>query len=136
MSWIPLVFTTEIRLEQHFRAKGNVRSDSDDDSVWELVGKKDLLVDGASAFSSFVMRSTIPWKIVVPLDNTTLSYADVNVTLHDVLERSVVDSAGLFANETMLETYFKAMETPGVDRDDVSVGLWLGNSAFDLCTVS
>ena len=79
VSWIPLTFTTEIRLEQHFRATGNVRSDSDDDSVWELVGKKDLLVDGASAFSSFVMRSTIPWKIVVPLDNTTLSYRSLRM---------------------------------------------------------
>ena len=59
MSWIPLAFTTEIRLEQHFRATGNVRSDSDNVSVWEVVDKIDLLVDGASAFSSFIMRSTI-----------------------------------------------------------------------------
>ena len=34
--------TGEIRLEQHFRATGNVRNDSDDVSVWELVDKIDL----------------------------------------------------------------------------------------------
>ena len=72
-------FTTEIWLEQHFRATGNVRSDTDDVSVWELVDKTSLIVDAASAFSSFVMRSTIPWKIVVPLDNTRLSYRSLRM---------------------------------------------------------
>ena len=39
---------------------------------------------------------------VVLLDNTTLPYslADVNVTLHEVVERNVVDSAGFVANDT------------------------------------
>ena len=58
---------------------------SDDVSVWELVNKilqfiqnrsnhLDLIVDGASAVSSFVVRSTILWNKVVPPDNTTLAY--------------------------------------------------------------
>merc|ERR1712045_878873 len=33
-----------------------------------------FIVDGASAVSSFVMRSPIPWNIVVPPDNTTFAY--------------------------------------------------------------
>ena len=39
---------------------------------------------------------------MVPLGNIDRNvriHADVNVTLHDVVERSVVDSAGLNANE-------------------------------------
>ena len=38
-----------------------------------------------------------------------------------VLERSVVESAGLFANETWLEQYIDAMKAFSVDRDDASV---------------
>ena len=41
--------------------------------------------------------------------------ADVHVTLHYALERSVVDS------EKRLEQHFHATETPGDDSDDVSV---------------
>jgi len=61
------------------------------------------------------------------------------LTLNVATERSVVDSAGLVANETWLEPYFKAMETPGADRDDASVrervGLLLRKccNRFELC---
>ena len=94
--------------------------------------------------SSFVMRSTIPRKMVVPLANTTLwcrSLRGVNVTLHDVLERSVVDSAGLLVNETCLVQYSSAKEMSTADRDHVSVwehvGLLLVNirSRLELCVV-
>ena len=34
--------TVEMRLEQHFRATGNVPNDSDDVSVWELVDTIEL----------------------------------------------------------------------------------------------
>ena len=59
---------------------------------------------------------------VVLLDNTTLAYslADVNVTLHDVVERRVVDSAGFFANDTWLEKHSRNGNVRG-DSDDVSV---------------
>ena len=59
-----------------------------DVSVWELVDKilqfipnrsnhLDLIVDGASAVSSFVTRSTIPWKMAVPPDGTTLAHTSL-----------------------------------------------------------
>ena len=44
-----------------------------------------------------------------------------SVTLHEAYERSVVDSAGLFANETLLVQYFSAVETSIAARDDVSI---------------
>merc|ERR1712135_180095 len=47
--------------------------------------------------------------------------ADVNVALHDALERSVVDPTGFFTDETWLEQHFCATETFGADSDDVSV---------------
>ena len=55
-------------------------------------------VNGTNAVNSFIMRSTTPWKRFVPRDNTTFPYnlADVNGTLHDVVERSVVEPAGFF----------------------------------------
>ena len=59
-------FIGEIWLEEHFRATGNVRNDSDDVSVKELVDRidppirtsnhLDLIVDVASAVKSYVMR--------------------------------------------------------------------------------
>ena len=47
--------------------------------------------------------------------------ADVSVILHEAHEGSVVESAGLSANETCLVQYFSAMETSSAARDDVSV---------------
>ena len=67
------LITDEIRLEQHFR-NGNVRRDSDDVSVWEPANRSnhlDLIVDGASAVSSFAMCSIIPWNMVVQPESTT-----------------------------------------------------------------
>ena len=86
-------FNNEIWLERHFHVKETFSVDSDDVSVCENV--LDLIVDGASTVSLLVMRSKIPWKMAVPPNGTTLAYkifAEVNVTLLDVLERSVVDS--------------------------------------------
>ena len=65
-------FTNEIWLEQHFHVKETFIVESDDVSVWENV--LDLIVDGASAVSLFVMRSTIPWKMTGPPNGTTLAY--------------------------------------------------------------
>ena len=69
-----------------------------------------FIVDGDNDVGSFVMCSTIPWKMVVLPDNTTLAcnLADVNVTLHDVVERTVVESAGSFTSGTRLEKPFHA----------------------------
>ena len=64
-----------------------------------------FIVSGTNAVHSFIMRSTSPWKRFVPRDNTTFAYnlADVNGTLHDVVERSVVESAGFFTGGTWLD---------------------------------
>ena len=40
-----------------------------------------ILVDGANDESSFVMRSTIPWNMNVPLDNRTLTYKFLPVSV-------------------------------------------------------
>ena len=110
-------FNNEIWLQQHFHVKETFSVDSDDVSVCENV--LDLIVDGASAVSLFVMRSTIPWKMAVPPDGTTLTHTyllkDVNVTLHVVLGRSAVDSG------KRLEQHFDATETFSTDSADVSV---------------
>ena len=47
--------------------------------------------------------------------------AGVNVSLQVVLERSDVDSAGLFANEISLVRHIRAKDTFGNASDDVSV---------------
>jgi len=106
-------------------------TDGDDVSVWELVDKilqfipnrsnhLDLIVDGASAVSALVMRSTIPWKMVVPLANTTLSHRSLRVsTSHFMTFWKVVDSVGLLVNETWLVQHISALETSSADRDDV-----------------
>ena len=82
-----------------------------------------FIVDGDNAAGSFVTCSTIQWKMAVPRDNTTLAYnlADGNITLRDVVERSVVESVGFFTGETWLESNVHAMETFSADSDEVSV---------------
>ena len=62
-------FNIEIWLEQHFHVKETFSVDSDGVSVCENV--LDFIVDGASAVSSFVMCSTIPWDMVMPPESTT-----------------------------------------------------------------
>ena len=68
-------------------------------------------------------------------------FADVDVALHDVLERSVEESDGFFTMQTGLVPYFGLMETFIVDNGDVFfsklVGLLLVNfrSRFELCIV-
>ena len=81
---------------------------------------------------------------VVSLDNTALTYgllAGVHVTLHVALERSVVESAGFFANDTWMEKHFRSTETFGPIKDDVSVWELVGlilldfRRRFELCVV-
>ena len=67
--------------------------------------------------------------------------ADVNVTLLNVVERSVVDSAGFKANETGWKNT-RATETFGADSDGVSIWEHVGlllvgtfRSRFGLCVV-
>ena len=62
-------FTSEIWLEQSFRATRNVRRDSDESPS----GRTSLIfiVDGANVVSSFVMCWKIHWNTVVPPDNMT-----------------------------------------------------------------
>ena len=62
-----------------------------------------IIVGDAKAVNSFVVRSTILWNMVVPLGKTTLACNSSRmfyVTLDFALERSVVESTGLNANET------------------------------------
>eukprot|EP00438_Fugacium_kawagutii_P003666 Skav224236 [mRNA] locus=scaffold939:1275891:1276804:- [translate_table: standard] len=74
-----------------------------------------FMVEGAKAVSSLVMRSPMPWNMVVPPDSTTLA-------LHDGLEGSVMNATGLLAHKAWLEQDFGTAETLGSHGDDVSVG--------------
>merc|ERR1712124_83136 len=50
-----------------------------------------FIVDGASAVSSFVMRSPMPWNIVVPPERTTLAYRSLRIsTSHFMMDWNVV----------------------------------------------
>merc|ERR1719476_1262994 len=50
-----------------------------------------FIVEGASAVSSLVMRSPMPWNIVVPPDNTTLAYKSLRMsTSHFMMLWNVV----------------------------------------------
>ena len=51
---------------------------------------------------------------------------DVNIALHDALERRVVDSAGLPTDGVWLEEDFWAAETFGADSGDVAVNRLVG----------
>ena len=57
---------------------------------------------------------------MVPLDTDVEIHTDVNLTLHDVVESSVVDSAGSNANEIGWKNT-RAKETFGADSENVSV---------------
>ena len=73
------------------------------------------------------MLLKIPWNMFMPHDNTTwrINLA-VNVTLHDVVKRSVVKSTGFFTSGTWLEKDFHATETFGAINVDVSVWKLVG----------
>ena len=63
-----------------------------------------FIVDGANDINPFVMCSPSPLEHCRQPDDTTWAcrkLADVNVTLHDVVETSVVDSAGDLAGTTL-----------------------------------
>merc|ERR1712093_583031 len=50
-----------------------------------------FIVDGARAVSSLVMRSPIPWNIVVPPESTTLAYRSLRIsTSHFMIDWNVV----------------------------------------------
>merc|ERR1719181_1777463 len=50
-----------------------------------------FIVDGASAVSSFVIRSPIPANMVVPPDNTTFAYRSLRMsTSHFMIDWNVV----------------------------------------------
>ena len=78
-------------------------------------------MDGADAVGSFVMCSTIPWKMAVPHGIDVQILADVSVTLRVVLGRSVVTSASFFTSGVWLEQHFRATETFGANSVEVFV---------------
>merc|ERR1719443_427141 len=50
-----------------------------------------FMVEGARAVSSLVMRSPMPWNIVVPPDNTTFAYRSLRIsTSHFMMDWKVV----------------------------------------------
>merc|ERR1719172_155396 len=50
-----------------------------------------FIVDGARAVSSLVMRSPMPWNIVVPPESTTLAYRSLRIsTSHFMIDWNVV----------------------------------------------
>merc|ERR1711927_59553 len=50
-----------------------------------------FMVEGAKAVSSFVMRSPMPWNMVVPPDSTTLAYRSLRMsTSHFMMDWKVV----------------------------------------------
>merc|ERR1719220_1797251 len=50
-----------------------------------------FMVEGARAVSSFVIRSPIPWNIVVPPERTTLAYKSLRMsTSHFMIDWNVV----------------------------------------------
>merc|ERR1712187_362278 len=50
-----------------------------------------FIVEGARAVSSFVIRSPMPWNIVVPPERTTLAYKSFRIsTSHFMMDRKVV----------------------------------------------
>ena len=65
----------------------------------------DLIVDGDNAVSSFVVQSKKPerGRAARRRDTGVHFLAGGNVTLRGALERGVVESAGVFANDTWME---------------------------------
>merc|ERR1712157_19354 len=62
-----------------------------------------FMVDGASAVSSLVMRSPMPWNIVVPPERTTLAYKSLRMsTSHFIIDWKVVSWMPLASLPTML----------------------------------
>ena len=73
-----------------------------------------FIVDGDNVVGSFVMRSTTSRNMVVPLDNTTLTYKFLQM------------SASHFTSEIWQEQNFRATETFGADGDEVFVWRLVG----------
>eukprot|EP01084_Bolivina_argentea_P019642 36514_1 len=48
-------------------------------------------------------------------------FPDVDITLHDTLERRVMDAGRLFADEARLEEHLGATEALAANRDDVAI---------------
>merc|ERR1712056_176839 len=62
-----------------------------------------FMVEGASAVSSFVMRSPMPSNIVVPPDNTTFAYKSLRMsTSHFMMDWNVVSCTPLASLPTKL----------------------------------
>merc|ERR1711971_1198590 len=62
-----------------------------------------FIVEGARAVSSFVMRSPIPWNMVVPPDSTTLAYKSLRMsTSHFMIDWNVVSWIPLASLPTKL----------------------------------
>jgi len=68
-------------------------------------------VDGGNTFNSFVMDPLEHGRATWRHDMDVQIHADVNVTLQDLVERSVVDSAGFFANDIWLDNWTNSRAT-------------------------
>ena len=102
-------FTNEISLEQHFHVKETFNADSDDVSVWELdrIGITTLIsswMEPAPSVHRHALDNPLEnGRAACQHDTVAQIFSGVNVTLHDILERSVVDSVGLLLSGTWLE---------------------------------
>ena len=79
-------------------------------------------VDGANSINSIITHTSISWDMVPSADtmSTFNSLTDVYVTLHDVLERHVVDFDGLLTDGAWLERDFCATGSFDIVCDDVA----------------
>ena len=73
-----------------------------------------------STTSSYAHQSLETWWCHWQHDTNVQIFADVNVTLLEIVKRNVVDSAGRNAKKLSGKNT-RATETFGADRDDVSV---------------
>merc|ERR1712194_781136 len=81
-----------------------------------------FIVDGANAVSSFVILSPPEHRRAARQDHIRVEVlTDIQVSLHDRLERRVVNAARLLANEGRLEQDLRATEALTANGDDVAI---------------
>ena len=103
-----------------------------------------FIVGGGNSVVFVVIRSPISWNMVVPPGNMTGTYEFTrmsNVTLHDGVEKSVVDSAGFNANEirwkkTLVQRKRSALTVNMFPSESMWVCFLSELSAVDLSSVS
>ena len=87
---------------------------------WRATGK--FIVDGAKAVGSFVPCSTVPWNIAVPPGGKNLAYKFLRMSAsHSMLDKSVVDYAGILTLKFGLRNSRKYFHSGGANTEKFSV---------------